>query len=214
MPASKMAVMGSFPPRNSGSPPPRMTLVASSTVWKSLRGMPIMSQITRSGNGWDRTSTRSASPCSQNPSITSAQMVSTESSTPWSWRGVNERDTMPRWRACRGSSMLMNEPKNSSASAGMSGIDTAPWPEQNSLGRRLISTTSSKRVTASKVSRSPVSGLSNETGTNASCSRMVANWAMRSARGWCQKDGSASRAPGDADNGGTPRSGNGRCRKR
>ena len=35
---------------------------------------------------------------------------------------------MPRWRACRGSSMLMNDPKNSSASSGMSGIDTAPLP--------------------------------------------------------------------------------------
>ena len=57
--------------------------------------------------------------------------------------GVNERATMPRWRAWRGSSMLMNDPKNSSASAGMSGIDTAPLPEQKSCGRRLISTTSS-----------------------------------------------------------------------
>ena len=35
---------------------------------------------------------------------------------------------MPRWRAWRGSSMLMNEPKNSSASAGMSAIDVEPWP--------------------------------------------------------------------------------------
>ena len=119
-----------------------MTLVASSTVWNSLRGIPIMSQITRSGNGWDSTSTRSTSPCSQNPSITSEQMVSTESRTFWSWRGVNDRATMPRWRAWRGSSMLMNDPKKSSASEGMSGMDTAPWPEQKSSGRLLISTTS------------------------------------------------------------------------
>ena len=76
-----------------------MTLVALSTVSNSLRGMPIMSQMTSSGNGWDRTSTRSTSPFSQKPSITSVQMVSTESRTPWSWRGVNDRATMPRWRA-------------------------------------------------------------------------------------------------------------------
>ena len=55
-----------------------------------------MSQITSSGNGCDMTSTRSTSPCSQNPSITSVQIVSTESSTPWSWRGVKDRATMPR----------------------------------------------------------------------------------------------------------------------
>ena len=39
--------------------------------------------------------------------------------------------------------MLMNDPKKSRASTGMSGIDTAPLPEQKSCGRRLISTTSS-----------------------------------------------------------------------
>jgi hypothetical protein len=74
--------------------------------------------------------------------MTSVQIVSTESSTLASWRGVNERDTMPRCRAWRGSSMLMNEPKNSIAASGMSGIDTAPRPEQKSSGRRLISSTS------------------------------------------------------------------------
>ena len=55
---------------------------------------------------------------------------------------MKERATIPRWRAWRGSSMLMNEPKNSSASAGMSGIDTAPLPEQKSSGRLLISMSS------------------------------------------------------------------------
>ena len=55
---------------------------------------------------------------------------------------MKDRATIPRWRAWRGSSMAMNDPKNSIASAGMSGIDTAPRPEQNSSGRRLISTTS------------------------------------------------------------------------
>ena len=38
--------------------------------------------------------------------------------------------------------MLMNDPKNSNASAGRSGMETAPRPEQKSSGRRLISTTS------------------------------------------------------------------------
>ena len=119
-----------------------MTLVASSTVWNSLRGMPIMSQITSSGNGCEIASTRSTSPFSHMPSMTSAQITSTESRTPWSCRGVNDRDTMPRWRAWRGSSMPMNEPKNSMASAGMSAIDVEPRPEQKSFGLRLISTSS------------------------------------------------------------------------
>ena len=51
MPASNIAVIGSRPPSMSGSPAPRMTFVASSTVRNSLRGMPIMSQMTSSGNG-------------------------------------------------------------------------------------------------------------------------------------------------------------------
>ena len=105
--------------------------------------MPIMSQITSSGNGAEMVSTRSTSPCSQMPSMTSSQIVATESSTDSSRRGVNARDTMPRWRAWRGSSMLMNDPKNSMASMGRSGMATAPWPEQNSLGLREISTISS-----------------------------------------------------------------------
>ena len=59
-------------------------------------------------------------------------------------RGVNERATMPRWRAWRGSSMVMNEPKNSSASAGMSGMRHRALARSRSpAGRRLISTTSS-----------------------------------------------------------------------
>ncbi len=38
--------------------------------------------------------------------------------------------------------MLMNDPKNSIASAGMSGIAMEPRPEQKSVGFRLISTNS------------------------------------------------------------------------
>ena len=47
---------------------------------------------------------------------------------------MNERATMPRCRAWRGSSMVMNDPKNSSASVGMSWIEIEPWPEQNVCG--------------------------------------------------------------------------------
>ena len=143
MPASNIAGSGSRPPSMSGSPAPRITFVASSTVLNSLRGMPIMSQMISSGNGCDTVSTRSTSPFSHMSSITSVQIVSTESSTPASCRGVKDRPTMPRWRAWRGSSMAMNEPKNSSASAGMSAMLVDPRPEQKSAGRRLISTTSS-----------------------------------------------------------------------
>ena len=74
--------------------------------------------------------------------MTVIQWLVPESRTPASCRGVNERATMPRWRAWRGSSIVMNEPKNSAASAGMSWIVVEPWPEQKSSGRRLISTTS------------------------------------------------------------------------
>ena len=84
MPAPKSAVSTSPPPVISGSPEPRITFVASRTVLNSLRGMPIMSQMTSSGNGCDSTSTRSTSPFSQKSSITSAQIVSTESSSPCS----------------------------------------------------------------------------------------------------------------------------------
>ncbi len=84
MPAPSMAPTTSSLPVASGSPEPRITLVASSTVWNSLRGMPIMSQMISRGNGCEMAWTRSTSPCSHMPSMTSVQIVSTESSTPWS----------------------------------------------------------------------------------------------------------------------------------
>jgi hypothetical protein len=147
-PAWNMAAPMSVVPDISGSPAPRIVLVARSTVANSLRGMPIMSQMTSSGNGCEIAWTRSTSPFSHMSSMTSVQTRSTCSTTWARRRGVNDRATMPRWRAWRGSSMAMNEPKNSSASAGMSMIDTDPRPEQKSCGRRLISTTSAYRVTA------------------------------------------------------------------
>ena len=136
MPASNIArSSASRPPSMSGSPAPRMTFVASSTVPNSLRGMPIMSQMTSSGNGCD-------SACDEVDLALLAHVVDHLGADRLdrvehalrAAAGVNDRATMPRWRAWRGSSMLMNEPKNSSASAGMSGIDTAPWPEQKSCG--------------------------------------------------------------------------------
>ncbi len=192
MPAPNMADIGSLPASTSGSPAPRMMLVASRTVSNSLRGMPIMSQMTRSGNGFESASTRSTSPRSHISSTTSAQIVSTESSTPWSCLGVNERATIPRCRTCRGSSMLMNDPKNSIASAGMSGIDTAPRPEQNSCGRRLISITSAYRVVTKNDSSRPTIGFTNVAGRNGAISRSSANRAMRSPSGRRQKAGSTS----------------------
>ena len=96
MPASSSLAITSPSPTYSGSPPPRMTLVASRTVLNSLRGIPIMSQMISSGYGCDSTSTRSASPCSQNPSITSVQMDCTESSTPASSVGVKLCATIRR----------------------------------------------------------------------------------------------------------------------
>ncbi len=90
--------------------------------------------------------------------------------------------------------MLMNDPKNSNASAGKSGIDTAPRPEQNSSGRRLISTTSAYRVATTKCSVMPIIGSSIETGRNALISRSSAKRAMRSSSGIRQNSVSTSSA--------------------
>ena len=62
----------------------------------SLRGMPIMSQMTRSGNGWEIASTRSTSPFSHMLSMTSAQTASTESRT-----ACNSRVRRRSDRRCR-----------------------------------------------------------------------------------------------------------------
>ncbi len=129
MPAPMIAGIGSSP-TNSASPPPRILFVASSTVRYSLRGMPIMSQMIRSGNGCAMSATKSVSPFSHMASITSSAMTATSSITFDSCLGVNRRETMPRKRAWRGSSIVMNDPKNSAASGGMSAIDVEPWPEQ------------------------------------------------------------------------------------
>jgi hypothetical protein len=106
-----------------------MTFVWSNTnrIW--LAGIPIRSQMIPSGSGAASSVTKSHSPLS----IT------------WSTTSVAPRDTMRRRRPCRGSSMLIMEPKNSLSSGGRSGM-LIPWPEQNTSERRLASTTSAWRV--------------------------------------------------------------------
>ena len=63
-------------------------------------------------------------------------------------RGVNARDTIRRSRAWRGSSMLIIDPKYSLNSAGRSGIEVAPLPEENTSGSLLAATTSACRTRA------------------------------------------------------------------
>ena len=65
--------------------------------------------------------------------------------------GVNARETIRRSLACRGSSMLIIEPKYSLNSAGRSSMLVAPRAEENSSGCRLAADTSAcetKRVVA------------------------------------------------------------------
>ena len=62
--------------------------------------------------------------------------------------GVNARDTIRRSLACRGSSMLIIEPKYSLNSTGRSSTLVAPRPEQNTSGFRLASATSACRTSA------------------------------------------------------------------
>ena len=56
--------------------------------------------------------------------------------------GVNARDTIRRSRACRGSSMLIIEPKYSLNSTGRSTMLVDPAAEENSSAFLLASTTS------------------------------------------------------------------------
>ena len=57
------------------------------------------------------------------------------------WCGVKPRFTISRSFVCRGSSMLIIEPKNSSISGGKSGM-FEPRPQMNSSGLRLTCITS------------------------------------------------------------------------
>ena len=107
-----------------------------------------MSQTIFSGSRAEIAETASHPPVS----ITSSTMVravrSTSAVRPASRLGVNPRETIRRSRACRGSSMLIIEPKNSRNSGGMSVIDVAPRPDVKIDALRLASATSSSRVSA------------------------------------------------------------------
>ena len=118
-------------------------------------GMPIMSQISSSGSGAAISVTRSNSPpCSaavaRARASTSSAIRSTSSTSPVIRFGVKAPAAIRRILVWRGASMLISEPKNSCASAGMSRIETAPRPEQNRSGLRLTSSTSACRVTTRK----------------------------------------------------------------
>ena len=101
-----------------------------------------MSQMTFRGSRDDTWVTKSHSPVprtfSMIESATSWMLCSTELTI----RGLKAAETIRRNRACRGSSMLIIDPKNSRNSWGMSKIEVADCPEQNSSGCRLISTMS------------------------------------------------------------------------
>ena len=86
-------------------------------------GMPTASQIT-SRERLDRVSTARPPLLAHMPSMTSVQIVHRVEHV-LQLLGVNDLDDA-RWRAWRGSSMLMNEPKKSSASTGRSGMAVAP----------------------------------------------------------------------------------------
>ena len=109
--------------------------------------MPIMSQITTSGSRAATSVTKSHEPSPATRSTMSVAVRTTPSSSDRIIRGVNPAETILRNRACRGSSMLIIDPKNSRNSGGRSAM-LVPSPEQNALGRRLASTTSAWRVTA------------------------------------------------------------------
>jgi hypothetical protein len=96
--------------RNSGSPPDRMTFDFSKISWCWLSGIPIRLQITISGIGAAISLTKSALPLSITRSRTSTVIFSTSSMNAWIIFGVKRRETMPRRRWWRGSSMLIIEP--------------------------------------------------------------------------------------------------------
>ena len=122
-----------------------MTLVHWNTRWVSSAGMPIISQMMSSGIGAATASTKShcRSGCSSiMRSTIAAALTLTYCSTRVTSFGVKPFDTIERRRKCRGSSMLIIDPKNSFISCGRSGMFD-PCPERNSCGLRLAVHTSS-----------------------------------------------------------------------
>jgi hypothetical protein len=127
---------------NSGSAPDKMMLVLARTMSYWSSGMPIMSQMIFSGSLAATVATKSHGPVASRSSTTVTAARRTSSSNLAISRGLNARETIRRSRACRGSSMLIIDPKYSLNSTGRSGIWVAPRPEENTAGYLLASTTS------------------------------------------------------------------------
>ena len=136
------------PLRNSGSPPARMMLVLRSTISSCSGPIPIIAEMIFSGSRAATCWTKSHGPVSSSSSTIWAAVTCTSSSNRLTIFGVNARDTIRRSRACRGSSMLIIEPKYSLYSAGRSTMLVAPRAEENSSGCRLASVTSACRTNA------------------------------------------------------------------
>ncbi len=119
----------------SGSSPPSRWLVWSKMYSLSSRGMPIMSQMIRSGIGAATSVTKSHEPFAATSRTTSLAMSWTYSSMRATIRGVKPLLTRRRSFVCRGASMLIIEPRSSLISAGKSGMLT-PLPEMNRSGCR------------------------------------------------------------------------------
>jgi len=133
---------------NSGSAPAKMMFVFRSTISKCSSPMPIMSQMILSGSRADTVCTKSHGPLRSSSSTMTPAVRCTSSSNFLIIFGVNARDTIRRSRACRGSSMLIIEPKYSLNSAGRSKMLVAPAAEENSCGFLLASATSACRTRA------------------------------------------------------------------
>ena len=107
-----------------------------------------MSQMIFSGSRAETCGTKSHGPVLSRSSTMVVAARRTSASNFAIIRGLNARETIRRSRACRGSSMLIMDPKYSLNSAGRSTMLVAPFPEQNTSGCRLASATSEYRTRA------------------------------------------------------------------
>ena len=108
---------------------------------------------------------------------------------------------MPRWRAWRGSSMVMNDPKNSSRLDRHVEIDVDPLPGAE-VQRALADLDHLGVAGDGPELLGPVAvgsiGFSTTPRVNGPSSRAWANQAMRSASGWCQNSASVKVSACDA----------------
>ena len=102
----------------SGSPMPRMTFESSNMRRLSASGMPIMSQMIFSGSVAAISCTKSQAPAGATSATMRRAWARTFSSSAATMRGVKPRFTSLRSLVCRGASMLIMDPKNSSSSIG------------------------------------------------------------------------------------------------